>query len=271
MRGEFLIRREGPRAALVRTGFAEAFDALGLLGAAGEPPEELAGRTARVARAARTRRPGGRGAVLLLETEAGDALVVRPYRRGGLPGRVLRSRYFLGNRAFRELILTERLRRAGLPLPEPLAAVQEARFPGYRAALVTRRVPDVRTAAELLAAAGPEEVARLLERMGRSVGRLHAAGLLHADLNAHNLLLDPEARDRPAVVLDLDRGRLLPPPLPSPLARANLRRLRRSLSKLGLRAALEGWEAFEAGYRSGLGGRGGSQAGIRRRSSTSGP
>jgi 3-deoxy-D-manno-octulosonic acid kinase len=264
MRPAWTALRSGFRTAVVRRDFEPPFRSLGLIRAADLPAPEISDR------ARPFRPPGGRGD--LARVPAGDLgeAVVRPYRRGGLAARVATSRYLLGDRAFRELALTLRLLRAGVPAVEPLAAVQSACRPGYRAALVTRFVPDAAPAPGVLAAGprgdgGPAgrsaddgrgsgetgarrpEARHALRRMGRAVRRLHDAGGHHPDLNAHNFLL-PDDPERPAVLLDFDRARTLPPPLPGPLARWSLRRLRRSLAKLGLEAALEAWDAFEEGY-----------------------
>lgn len=249
MRGGWHVVREAGSTALVRADFLDAFRRHGLARAADAPPEELA------AAAGGRLRPGGRGPVAFLPAgELGEA-VLRPYRRGGVPGRFLDRRCFLGDRAFHEALVTEHLRREGVPVAEPLAAVQRALRPGYRAALVTRRVPRAEPLPRILAsppaaraaAGGPEagRVEDLMGRAGAAVGLLHGAGAWHPDLNAGNLLLDPVG-EGPATIVDLDRVRLLPAPLPRPLARRNLQRLHRSLRKAGLEAALDAWPALEA-------------------------
>src|SRR6185312_24099 len=63
------------------------------------------------------------------------------------------------------------------------------------------------------------------------VGRFHRAGIWHADLNAHNVLVSPAGLH----LIDFDRGRQRAPAAGWRLA--NLRRLRRSLLKLGAAAA----------------------------------
>lgn len=257
------VRRGDGVAAMVRDDFADQLDRLGLMEAADRPPEELAP-------GARPFRPGGgRGDLAVLPAASLGEVVVRPYRRGGLPARFVERTYLLGDRAFHEAEITERLRRGDVPVPEPLAAVQSDRGLGYRAALVTRRVTGVDPAPDVLAGrpgrggeAGrhqdgerPRDARRLedtdrlrdaLRRMGRSAGALHAAGGVHADLNAHNFLLPRGGAD--AVILDFDRARVVGGEVPGLLARMNLRRLRRSLGKLGLEAALDAWSAFEDGY-----------------------
>lgn len=237
----FVTRREGGDFAIVRRDFAPVFDRLGLMAAAHREPDEL-GPEADVLRP-----EGGRGDLAVVPAGAAGEAVVRPFRRGGLVRHVLHRRYFLGARALRELILTCRLGRRGVPVAEPLAAVHARLRPGYRAALITRRVSDARPAPELLAAEEADAVdgpvRTTLRRMGRSVGRLHAVGGVHADLNVHNFLL-PSGGSAPAVILDFDRGRSFDGEAPRLLARWSLRRLRRSLRKEGLDAALDAWDAF---------------------------
>lgn len=192
---------------------------------------------------------GGRGGVRVVQAGSLGEAVVRPYVRGGLVEKVNRRRYFLGDRAFAELVCTHRLRKRGAPVPEALAAVQTARFPGYEACFVTRRIPRVRRAASVLAEAPEGLRAITLAKMGRAIRALHEAGGVHADLNAHNILVSAD-EDAPAFVIDLDRAVVLKGPVPDRRARANLERLRRSLRKLGLVAALADWSNLERGYES---------------------
>src|SRR6185503_20837625 len=88
--------------------------------------------------------------------------------------------------------------KEGLPVPQPVAAqVRRAGPLLYRCDLITRRIPGARSLAELVA--GPAS----WEEAGRCVRRFHAAGVWHADLNAHNLLFDGDGR---AHLIDFDRG-----------------------------------------------------------------
>lgn len=245
LRDDFSVVREGRVTSVVRDDFEAEFRRLGLAGAADDPP--VAGSGPRV----RPFRPdGGRGAMARISTERHGDVVVRPCRRGGLPARLAERRYFVGRRSLRELAVTERLRRRGVPTVEPLAAVHSPRTLGYRAAMVTRLVPDAPPAPARLRGLPGEACRREMGRMGRSVGRLLAEGGFHPDLNADNLLL-PEDPDRPAVLLDFDRARALGRDVPRLLARWTLRRLRRSLRKLELRGALEAWDALLEGVAGG--------------------
>jgi len=148
----------------------------------------------------------GRGSAWFVN-EGADHWVLRHYRRGGLPGRFLDDRFFwLGEsrvRAFAEWRLTSRLYVWGLPVPEPIAARYLRQGWGYRCDLITRRIPDAVPLSACLAAAPLALPA--WRGVGAAVSRLHAHGVDHADLNAHNILLGPGCA---VSVVDFDRGRI---------------------------------------------------------------
>ena len=190
---------------------------------------------------------GGRGASWFVGS--GQArFVLRHYRRGGLLGGVLDDRYLdLGierSRPWREFRLTAELHGEGLPVPQPVAARVVPHGPFYCGDLLTVRL-DATPLAAAVGHAVPDPVA--WRAAGRCVALLHTAGLDHADLNLHNLLLDAAGA---ATLIDLDRG----------VRRAtgtwregNLARLRRSLAKLAAGrwdAATQdaAWSALEGGY-----------------------
>jgi 3-deoxy-D-manno-octulosonic acid kinase len=170
---------------------------------------------------------GGRGTVVFLRGDDGD-WALRHYHRGGLPGRFLDDHFlWLGaaqTRSFREWRLLRRLHAGGLPVPRPIAARYRRRGVGYTADLLTARIPGAEPLSARLARAplSPEA----WRRIGRCLRRFHDAGVFHADLNAHNLLLDEAGTPW---VLDFDRGRLRPP---GAWRRRNLERFWRSLRKL---------------------------------------
>jgi len=191
---------------------------------------------------------GGRGAAWFIE-EGPERWVLRHYRRGGFPAR-LSSDCFLWTgesrvRAFAEYRLLDSLVHGGLPVPGPLAARYERRGLCYRCDLIMQRLPDARPLSALLGAA-PLSDAQWIA-VGAVIARLHAAGVCHADLNAHNILLD----GRGAVsIVDLDRGRIRGT---GPWTARNLARLHRSLVKLSRsmpadRFPLDAWQSLLAGY-----------------------
>lgn len=172
---------------------------------------------------------GGRGAACYVRTPVGEA-VLRHYRRGGLVAYLSSDRYvWLGatrTRAFREFRLLAALTNAGLPVPAPIAAGYRRRGVMYGADILTKRIESSRTLAEVLEAGSTDPV--LAESVGRTIARFHAAGVRHADLNAHNILVDAQEN---VWLIDFDRGELRKPMLA--WQQATLARLHRSLRKLG--------------------------------------
>lgn len=191
----------------------------------------------------------GRGVALFVRAD-GERWVLRPYRRGGMFGRVVRRWYvFTGaarTRCFQEFRVLARLHEMGQPVPRPVAAWFERKGPVYRAALITMRIVGSETLAQRLRKGTlPPE---MWLAMGRCLRGFHDAGLCHADLNAHNILIT-EAGE--IFVLDMDRARFR-----NKAGRwqaGNLARLRRSLNKVSVEEGAEfrgdaDWAALEAGY-----------------------
>lgn len=202
----------------------------------------------------------GRGNTHFLVLER-HALVLRHYRRGGLV-RHLATRHYVWTglertRAVREFELLRELEAEGLPAPVPFACAVTRRGPFWSGSLVTRRLPG-ETLAERLDVAGDATLPRSLwSVVGQTLARFHAVGIRHADLNAHNVLLDGER----VFLIDFDRASRREPPGERraevrPWQRANVARLRRSLVKLaagGERAFDEpGFDALERAWRSHL-------------------
>jgi 3-deoxy-D-manno-octulosonic acid kinase len=194
---------------------------------------------------------GGRGGAFRLGAPGDLRLVVRPCRRGGWVGRVVRRTY-LGwpPRPWRELAVSIAARARAVPTPS-IVAVRVSGCGIYRGAVVTEEVPDAVTAAEVLRGAQfatcRDEMARAA---GSAVGRLHAAGIEHADLNLANILLSRRDPTAPAFVIDLDGARLADAPLDAAARQRNLQRLGRSWRRLMDGAAVppELRSAFAQGY-----------------------
>ena len=170
---------------------------------------------------------GGRGTVAFVRDGA-RRWVLRHYRRGGLVARLLDDSYLWSGadrtRAFREWRLLRELHGTGLPVPAPVAARYERSGLLYRADLITEELPTRLTLSQALATAPLD--ASTWRAIGACVGRLHAHGVHHADLNAHNLLLGTQGE---VYVLDFDRGRIRPR---GSWEQAVLERLQRSLRKI---------------------------------------
>src|SRR5579885_2082851 len=171
---------------------------------------------------------GGRGSVVFVDTPAGIC-ALRHYHRGGMVAPILGDRYLWNGRertrGFAEFRLLAELHAQELPVPEPVAARYLRNGVHYTADLLTRRIEHAHTLAEMIARRALD--AKLAARVGALVARFHASKVDHADLNAHNVLVVP----KDLWLVDFDRGRIRRNRGDWQLA--NLRRLRRSLLKLG--------------------------------------
>lgn len=190
------------------------------------------------ARGALREQSGGRGGVAIIDTPVGEC-VLRHYRRGGMVAALMGDRYFWTGadhtRCFAEFRLLGVIASLGLPGPQAVACRYRREGLFYTADLMTRRIDGVQTLAQCLADGQLDS--EMAELVGALVARFHRAGIWHADLNAHNILVADEA----LYLIDFDRGRLRKQATAWQLS--NLERLRRSLVKLG--AAARGEAAFE--------------------------
>jgi len=204
-------------------------------------PHEWAGYTTRLL-------AGGRGGARLVH--AHDA-VVRPYRRGGLPARLLHDTYFGWTpRPFHELCAMATLHGRGAPVVEVYGAAVEWLLPGcYRGWLATRFIEGARTLWEWASATQPgPERAPLWRDVGKSIRRLHDCGVRHPDLNANNVLLGPTD----VLFIDFDRAHISA--VNHGGHAADLDRLWRSLRKLdpqGHHVTAADFETLRGAYREG--------------------
>jgi 3-deoxy-D-manno-octulosonic acid kinase len=192
----------------------------------GKPSEELFTAEYWSARNAITARAGGRGGVLFVGDDR-RRWVLRHYYRGGLIGKLIRDLYFwrgaAQTRAFREWRLLYELRAKTFAVPVPVATRYVRSGMWYRADLITEALPPGRTLAQAIAGATLTDA--LWSKVGAAIARLHKAGVHHADLNAHNIVLG-EAQ---VFILDFDRGRIR---ARGSWEQAVLSRLQRSLNKI---------------------------------------
>lgn len=194
---------------------------------------------------------GGRGAAWRITTEDAD-WVLRFYRRGGLPGKLIHDWYFYtgleSSRPWREWRLLAHMLERGLPVPRPVAARVLRASLGYRGAIITA---TVRGESLTRCVQQQQMTDHAWKAVGRTIRRFHDAGIWHADLNAHNILIADPGQDPVVHLIDFDRGRVRPQD--TAWRRANLARLQRSLRKITPASLLDevtgnGWQALEAGY-----------------------
>lgn len=180
-------------------------------------------------------------------------MVWRHFRRGGLIGKLIRDKYWWTGlektRAWREWKITAQLAEEGFPVPTVVAARVQRRSFFYTADLVTGCLPNVQTLSEALEDA--PITADLWEQLGSLVARFHDRGVWHADLNAHNILLQTVNGEKKPILIDFDRAEFRSQD--AKWRNANLSRLRRSFDKLkGLSPSFnfseENWQSFLEGY-----------------------
>lgn len=198
----------------------------------------------------------GRDRLSFLRLRNGEALLVRSYRHGGLLRNLTGDLFFTWPpRPFCELAITEEARRRGIPTLEIVAAwIERSTGPFYRAWLATRELAGARDLWTVLQGRpdGERHGLGILESVARCLRTMHSRGLYHRDLNLRNILVRDEGGEIKSYVIDLDKAKLFPGPVPPKKAQKNLDRLFRSLSKLDARGRFvsrEDWNLLLRFYR----------------------
>jgi 3-deoxy-D-manno-octulosonic acid kinase len=190
----------------------------------------------------------GRGQAWFIQNQAAS-YVLRHYRRGGLMAKITPDRYLWTSinktRAWREYQLLAKLQELGLPAPRPVAAQVLRQGSFYSADLLTRRIPDSQPLSRILTERPLEET--LWHRIGKCIRAFHDHDIYHADLNAHNILLDAEGR---VYLIDFDKSGV---DQDSSWQQRTLQRLYRSLTKLqtqdsNFHFTEANWQTLLAGY-----------------------
>jgi Lipopolysaccharide kinase (Kdo/WaaP) family len=178
----------------------------------------------------------GRGRLRVLRLCNDDIALIRPYRHGGLFRHLLRGIFFTWPaRPFRELAITEEVRRRGIPTVEVYAAcVRRIWGPFYWGWLVTRHLKGGQ---ELWTAMRDDFVRKtgakkVLKAVATSLRGLHREGVYHRDLNLKNILVRCESDGVKAYIIDFDRTTLFLDQVPIIIVQRNLDRLLRSANKL---------------------------------------
>jgi 3-deoxy-D-manno-octulosonic acid kinase len=189
----------------------------------------------------------GRGEVLIV-AKGSERWVLRHYRRGGMVARFIDDHYlWLGAdraRAFREWRLLRKLRAAGLPVPNPVAAHLYRTGVIYTADIITSYLPDTRKLSWFIAQG--KVPPGCWRRVGAMIRAVHDHGVDHPDLTAHNILLDEAGNE---FLVDFDNAR---EKVPGDWQRLGMQRFNRSLRKVALETGTDfdaaAWAEVEAGY-----------------------
>jgi Lipopolysaccharide kinase (Kdo/WaaP) family len=177
---------------------------------------------------------GNRGSGFPLELADGPELFARCARRGGFARFITPDIYFgASQRPLRELAIANEARLRSVPIAEPLGVMIEAVAPGfYRSAFITRALSGM-TLWDFLRADDDAVVrTHVVELARHAIDTMHHGGVLHADLNLHNLFVSKAGERLIVVILDLDKAQLYSGPVPPGRRRVNFARLARSARKL---------------------------------------
>jgi len=174
-------------------------------------------------------RARGRGMSYFITLEGQLECVLRHYRRGGMIARFTDDKYLWSDleqtRPWREWQLLKLMSEQRLPVPSPVAAHVHHQSMYYTADIITRQISQSRSLSMLLSATDMDD--GLWRELGKTIRRFHQQGFYHADLNAHNILIDDSEH---FYLIDFDKGQLRKPS--SAWQQSNLDRLQRSLQKL---------------------------------------
>jgi hypothetical protein len=177
---------------------------------------------------------GNRRSGFILNLEDGTNVFARINRRGGLMKLLLNDLY-LGTRArpVHELAVALEARRRGIPVTEAIGAIVEWIAPMFYRSMFLMRALAGMTLWEFLRTDDDAFVrAHIIEQVRHAVHTMHRQGVFHADLNLHNLFVAKSHENFVITILDLDKARLSPGPVPAKMRARNLARLRQSARKL---------------------------------------
>ncbi len=166
--------------------------------------------------------------------------LIRHYGRGGLLRRFMGDSFLFGSRPFREILITDEIRKRGVRTAEVVAALHNRIWgPLYRGDLVIEEIPATKNLVSVFSNLGsrPSREASILRRdiareAGRTIRFMHDHGIYHGDLNLRNLLVQTSGPNAPKVyIVDFDRSKIMARVTTRKRMR-NILRLNRSAEKL---------------------------------------
>jgi 3-deoxy-D-manno-octulosonic acid kinase len=102
----------------------------------------------------------------------------------------------------------------------------------YRGLLITRQAVGFHNLWDWLQTPSAVDLRRsILGAVAQTIATMHRAGIAHADLNPTNILVCSDYDPPQALLIDFDRARRFPGPVPAYLRESNLRRFRRFFNK----------------------------------------
>ncbi|MGR6980659.1 3-deoxy-D-manno-octulosonic acid kinase [Testudinibacter sp. P27/CKL/0425] len=196
----------------------------------------------------------GRGITWFLradDLDIGKNLALRHYYRGGWSAKFNRDRYFdrslKNSRSFVEFGMLRRLHKAGLPVPQPIAARTIKKAIGYQADILLERIEN---AVDLTALLQHEILSEnQWQEIGGLIRQMHDLQVCHRDLNAHNILLQRQNGQQKFWLIDFDKCTFLSG---NDWKQGNLDRLHRSfikeIERMGIQFSEQNGRALLTGY-----------------------
>jgi len=174
----------------------------------------------------------GRGTSRIVEI-GGKRFILKKEARGGMAARFLPDSFFSLEKFDGEWLIQELACSMGLSVP--LLARWEVPGSIFLTDIYTMTafIEECVSLKELIISDNPG--AERLEEAGGAVAKLHRKGVYHGDLNCGNILFTNDG----ARLIDFKGSYLFSAPLPEKLARRNILRLMRSLSKERVKAGRE--------------------------------
>ncbi|WP_371189932.1 3-deoxy-D-manno-octulosonic acid kinase [Thalassotalea ponticola] len=180
-------------------------------------------------------------------------MVLRHYYRGGLIGKLVNDSYvfagLMNTRAAREFVLLKTLQTLHLPAPKPLAIKVQQQGLTYRADILIELIRDAQDLVAILSKQALDHDTWL--SIGQCIKRFHQQRIYHHDLNAHNIMLDNNAK---VWLIDFDQGKQMPEQ--GAWQQQNLDRLHRSFVKersqlTNFNFTEQNWQSLVQGYQQG--------------------
>jgi 3-deoxy-D-manno-octulosonic acid kinase len=117
--------------------------------------------------------------------------VLRHYYRGGMVAKISRDKFLYSaiqrTRPYKELKLLLEMQQLGLPVPQGIAARVVKHGLSYSADLLMQKL----TADDLVKCLTDGQLSQAQwHSVGKTIANFHRHGVYHADLNAHNIMLD---------------------------------------------------------------------------------
>jgi tRNA A-37 threonylcarbamoyl transferase component Bud32 len=176
---------------------------------------------------------GNRESGYPISVEGAPKLFVRRSMRGGMM-RFLGDLYIgFVPRMVHELNVISEARKRGIPVPEPMGAIVENVTAGiYRGAVLTKAIPGMTMWEFVKVETDPRSLSHVVRMARYSIDTMHEHGLLHDDLNLHNLYVSMAGDGFSVVILDFDKAKLSSRAVPRSQRKRNFKRLAESIRKL---------------------------------------